>query len=313
MEDHAPVNELENQHGSRYPQGREDPTNRLETFMNPSYSPLRLTHHNPAHYNPNLGANFNANAARQPYHQEHAVYGGYHHPQNYYYQNHYEPHFMQPMHENPIDAYHHHTELLDSHGEDPSLSLMLSNETAKPYKHKVMQQSAGVYGDPNMKKQQQHQYGYQTYEHDNEEDIFYDKKPMIRIQPEMLRNSANLAGKHQLNGINMNPNELELKSTEPKRISGAIRFNSRPDPNPRRLPTEKMESYMEDDDNMDDDMEGKGRSTRGLRILSLKVKEIVTQKKRTSYKEVAESLTYELRSKSTAPRSAKEEVSFWLK
>ena len=63
----------------------------------------------------------------------------------------------------------------------------------------------------------------------------------------------------------------------------------------------------DDDDGGEDFGEGKGRSTRGLRILSLKVKEIVSQKKRTSYKEVADSLTYELRQKMTA-RSVKEEV-----
>lgn len=303
MEDHPPVNDLDNQHGPRFQHGREDPTNRLDTFMNPSYSPLRLQHHNQSHYNPNLGGNFNPNSARQ-YHQEHALYGGYHHPQNYYYPNPYEPHFMQPLHESAIDTYHHHhADLMDSHGDDP-LSVLLSNDPAKQYKPKPMQ-NAGAYVDPNMRK---HSYGgYPTYEQDNEEEIFHDYKrqPMIKIQPEMLRNSNNLS-KPQMSGINMNPSDLELKSTEPKRLSGAVRYNSRPDPNP--MPQEKMESFMEDDDGMDDDAEGKGRSTRGLRILSLKVKDIVTQKKRTSYKEVAESLTYELRQKSTVPKSIKEEV-----
>ena len=69
---------------------------------------------------------------------------------------------------------------------------------------------------------------------------------------------------------------------------------------------------MDDGDDEDGDDafgEGKGRSTRGLRVLSLKVKEIVSQKKRTSYKEVAESLTFELRQKMSA-RSSKEEVFF---
>lgn len=65
---------------------------------------------------------------------------------------------------------------------------------------------------------------------------------------------------------------------------------------------------------MDDDEDGedgygdeKGRSTRGLRVLSLKVKDIVMQKKRTSYKEVAETLTHELRQK-TNGKPLKEEV-----
>lgn len=71
-----------------------------------------------------------------------------------------------------------------------------------------------------------------------------------------------------------------------------------------------MDPYFddEDDDGGDDAFgEGKGRSTRGLRVLSLKVKEIVSQKKRTSYKDVAETLTNELRQKMTS-KSTKEEV-----
>lgn len=70
-----------------------------------------------------------------------------------------------------------------------------------------------------------------------------------------------------------------------------------------------IESYFDDDDGNDDfDGDSKGRSTRGLRVLSLKVKEIVGQKKRTSYKEVAETLTIELRQKTGGTRSAKEDV-----
>ena len=283
--------------------------------MNPSYSPIR-PHHNPTHYpnHHNIGGNYHPNGPRQSYHQEHAVYGGYqHHPQNYYYSNPYESHFMQPMHENPIDSY------MDTH--DESLSSMLCNDPAKNYnKHKQMANSG--YVDPNnMRKQHnQHPYGYANYEQDNEEEIYHDYKrnPMMKIQPEMLRPSAN-HGK-PLGGINMNPGDLDLKASDPKRITGALRY-SRPDPNPRKLSGNikekyhvlnykgKMDNYMDDEDNDDGDDfgEGKGRSTRGLRILSLKVKEIVTQKKRTSYKEVAESLTYELRQKMTA-RSVKEEV-----
>lgn len=45
-----------------------------------------------------------------------------------------------------------------------------------------------------------------------------------------------------------------------------------------------------DDEEDKDDPDGKNRSSRGLRVLSLKVKDIVCEKKRTSYKEVAESL-----------------------
>ena len=48
----------------------------------------------------------------------------------------------------------------------------------------------------------------------------------------------------------------------------------------------------------DDDMfDSKNRSSRGLRVLSLKVKDIVSEKKRTTYKDVAETLIHELNDK----------------
>ncbi len=54
---------------------------------------------------------------------------------------------------------------------------------------------------------------------------------------------------------------------------------------------------MHEDDDDDDDGDGAGgknRSSRGLRVLSMKVKDIVCEKKKTSYKEVAETLIHEL-------------------
>ena len=53
-------------------------------------------------------------------------------------------------------------------------------------------------------------------------------------------------------------------------------------------------SDSEEDDGFDGGFDGKNRSSRGLRVLSLKVKDIVSEKKRTSYKEVAECLIEEL-------------------
>jgi hypothetical protein len=59
--------------------------------------------------------------------------------------------------------------------------------------------------------------------------------------------------------------------------------------------TFETDIYLDDD--KDDDGDGKNRSSRGLRVLSLKVKDIVNEKKRTSYKEVAETLIKELNKK----------------
>lgn len=46
--------------------------------------------------------------------------------------------------------------------------------------------------------------------------------------------------------------------------------------------------------------DSKNRSSRGLRVLSLKVKDIVSEKKRTTYKDVAETLIHELNDKMKA-------------
>ena len=57
-------------------------------------------------------------------------------------------------------------------------------------------------------------------------------------------------------------------------------------------------TLLDDDDKDDDDLtDPKNRSSRGLRVLSLKVKDIVNEKKKTSYKEVAETLIKELNKK----------------
>lgn len=58
----------------------------------------------------------------------------------------------------------------------------------------------------------------------------------------------------------------------------------------------------EDDSGSEDDKDeafgdSKNRSSRGLRVLSLKVRDIVTKKKKTSYKEVAEALLQDLNQK----------------
>jgi len=54
----------------------------------------------------------------------------------------------------------------------------------------------------------------------------------------------------------------------------------------------KPSKVWNDDDDEGDD--GKGRSSRGLRVLSLKVRDIVQEKKKTTYKEVAETLMGEV-------------------
>lgn len=52
-----------------------------------------------------------------------------------------------------------------------------------------------------------------------------------------------------------------------------------------------------DDDKDDAFGDSKNRSSRGLRVLSLRVREIVSKKKKTSYKEVAEALLQDLAQK----------------
>ena len=53
----------------------------------------------------------------------------------------------------------------------------------------------------------------------------------------------------------------------------------------------------DDDDDGDDGPGSEHRSSRGLRVLSVKVKDIVGEKKKTSYKEVADDLIAEFSNK----------------
>lgn len=58
-----------------------------------------------------------------------------------------------------------------------------------------------------------------------------------------------------------------------------------------------LPSSDSDDDQDDTFGDSKNRSSRGLRVLSLKVRDIVSKKKKTSYKEVAEALLQDLSQK----------------
>jgi len=88
-------------------------------------------------------------------------------------------------------------------------------------------------------------------------------------------------------------------STNTKNMNGFM-------PKSHRKPGISAESLL-DDPNSD----SKNRSSRGLRVLSLKVKDIVCEKKETSYKEVAESLIGEvggkIRGKSMGDTNSKDE------
>ena len=313
MEEHPYLPESEGQQGHRFAGAREELAHHQDSFLNATYSPLRLAHHNPAHYNHAMGGNYGPGGVNKlGYQQEHAGYPGYHHATNYYYPNHYDPHMMPGNHENALD-YYHPQDLMDTHGDEP-LSLMWSKETVKNSQQKNAVVNNHSY--PDARATTKYPTGYPVYEQDHEEDVYGSsygqRNQMIKMQPDMLRTQANMASKSQLNGLgalNMNPKALDIKDPA-GRATGTMRYPPRPEHNlnPRKL-SGKAEAFMDDGDDEDGDDafgEGKGRSTRGLRVLSLKVKEIVSQKKRTSYKEVAESLTYELRQKMSA-RSSKEE------
>jgi len=314
MGEHPYIPENEGQQGHRFAGAREELAHHQDSFLNATYSPLRLAHHNPAHYNPALGANYGPGGVNKlPYQQEHGGYPGYHHAQNYYYPGHYDPHMMPGNHEGAVD-YYNTQDLMDSHGDEP-LSLMWSKETAKTAQQKNAVVNNHSYPDASHRAAAKYPTsGYHaSYDQDHEEDVYGSsygqRNQMIKMQPDMLRTQANMASKSQLGGLgglNMNPKALDLKD----RTGGSLRYPpTRPELNPRKISVGKADNFMDDGDDEDGDDafgEGKGRSTRGLRVLSLKVKEIVSQKKRTSYKEVAESLTFELRQKMSA-RSSKEE------
>ena len=63
-----------------------------------------------------------------------------------------------------------------------------------------------------------------------------------------------------------------------------------------------------DEDSPEDQGAEKGRSLKGLRVLSLRVKNIVIQKKKTTYKEVADILVKEVVSQSITNSQSQSDV-----
>jgi hypothetical protein len=271
---------------------REDHSSYQDLRHNPSYSPINQAHYHASHFNPSLNGNFPYSGAKQqPYQQEHPGFSGYHAP-NYYYSNHYDPH---AGHENGIDYYHRNQDVVDTHNDDP-LSVMWSNEAAKTMQYKNVAGN-GVYNSSAMKSKLASGFG--AYEQDGQDEMYAKRSQMIKLQ-ELSRAPGQVVS---LNGLSKAHNAMEMNLGN-KAISVNVRYDK-----PVHKASVGKDSFDEDDNGDDDgyDGEGKGRSTRGLRVLSLKVKEIVAQKKRTTYKEVAETLTFELRQKLNA-RSAKEET-----
>jgi len=298
------------------PGQRDHLANYQDALLAPSYSPIGRSHHSAPHFNHNVSQNLGYEGMRegmrqqQPYQQDHARYGNYH-PQTYHYQNQYDPHMMQQSYDSGLDYYYQGQDMMDSHNDDP-LSLMWSDESAKTMKMKNMSMNGGYNGDHNVKPKMHSGYG--APEQDRDVDRYHDMKggQVVKMQ-EMTRLPM-----RKVSDQFKETHTLGSKTIDMKTSGGVMKSNYRPS-SPERRPTGKfskvllnlikLDSYLDDDDGDGDDGygDGKGRSTRGLRVLSLKVKEIVSQKKRTSYKEVAETLTYELRQK-MASKSAKEEV-----
>jgi hypothetical protein len=186
---------------------------------------------------------------------------------------------------------------VDSYVDEP-LTLMWSNEASKPYK-----QQRNLADEPYhsvKKKFNGGGFGFTKYEEFDNELSREDMNPFVKMESDLSRIFPKKIEAEPSSNSQIIP-LMEVERPHKTRSQGSFQ-KVRHSP-PKYSPERGIEwlnwiDNLLDDDKDDDDLaDPKNRSSRGLRVLSLKVKDIVNEKKKTSYKEVAETLIKELNKK----------------
>lgn len=171
--------------------------------------------------------------------------------------------YAQNMYDMPYQM-----DLMDTHPNN-ALSMMWSNETAKAANKQSLM--------TNEFMQQPSQ---------NPEPL---RKASLKIEQDFEKVSNKTLGLQmgRVTGAHHDSNVAPRRTT---RVHKPVQNSS-------MLSEDNDESGGSDDDKDEAYGDGKNRSSRGLRVLSLKVRDIVSKKKKTSYKEVAEALLQDLNQK----------------
>jgi hypothetical protein len=172
--------------------------------------------------------------------------------------------YTQNMYDMPYQM-----DLMDSHPNN-ALSMMWSNDTAKA-----------------TNKQTNITDGFMQQPSQNPDSM---KKTSLKIEQDFEKVSNKTLGLQmgRVTGANH-----DLNNSGPRRTTRV----HKPVHNSAMLSEENEDSAGSDDDKDEAFGDSKNRSSRGLRVLSLKVRDIVSKKKKTSYKEVAEALLQDLNQK----------------
>jgi len=268
-EDTRGLGDADNQYGRPYQ--KEDTNPYMGAGMHNAYSPLRFL---PPHASnlgyannyPNIGNVVQDSAFYQPY-------------QPYKYTDYYVDHAAQPNALFPQNVYDMYSQpdALDTHPNNP-LSMMWSNEAHKNLHKKsvddIMQAPQAV-PSKGLSSALTAQQGL-------------IKQVSMKVEQDFEKVSNKTLGIQLDRASKVIPegNGANLRRTN--RISKPLYTAA--------MNEDEDESVSEDDKD-DGYGDAKTRSSRGLRVLSLKVRDIVSKRKKTSYKEVAEALLEDLNQK----------------
>jgi len=250
--------------------------------MHNSYSPMRFLQsslnssmaYNTAGY-PNMGGTSRKMSAQSP--------GFYQSYQPYKYADYsYMDYSTQPnsgtFPQAGYDIYNQ-PEIVDTHPSNP-LSLMWSNEAGKATTTEVIEEEEPIEGS-----------------------LVALSRRFASVQPEQMTSKKQSSFKVEQDFEKISNKALGIqldraaKSTPETVAPRRTTRTSKPLFNKSTYANDEDESGSDDDKDDAFGGDGKSRSSRGLRVLSLKVRDIVSKKKKTSYKEVADALLDDLKQK----------------
>jgi len=183
-------------------------------------------------------------------------------------------------------------EYIEPYNEEP-LNLIWSNEPL--LKTPKANPTSSPTNRSKVKKEDFEGASSKNFEHfdrfmgDNEEYFNFESMDQSRTEKDASRYFGNRRDDSEM----FLAETIGFDKASSSKLPGTDKFPPLVKKNTWEGPSRKRSDSFHDDDPFDPNSE-KGRSSRGLRALSLKVKDIVSEKKRTSYKEVAECLIDEL-------------------
>lgn len=288
-EDGRGLGEAENQFGRTYHKEDASPFAGMPMNMHNSYSPMRFLPQSYApnmNYNPsysNLGHVAQKLAPPQDpaYYQDYQRYKPVEYGLDHSYGMDYAAQAHNPYAQNIYDM-PYQTDILDTHPNN-ALSMMWSNDTAKAVNKQGMMTNEFMQQPSQNPSDKRFSSAHQDHEP--------LRKTSLKIEQDFEKVSNKTLGLQMGRAVKADPEPSAYGLRRTSRIHKPVQTNA-------NMVTDDGDDSAGSDDDKDDTFgDSKNRSSRGLRVLSLRVRDIVSKKKKTSYKEVAEALLQDLSQK----------------